>query len=159
MDSVNWIQSTDTQHAFLPDFSALLGTAEIGKLLKQTTFLRSPRGKVLDAKSVLPMRCFQWKSEGGNAGEGPSCCFWGSFWHLIRIWNAVFHPPRSGPVSSLQICGWWECQQLLDISYLILDVACTGIFLDLVVPVASWLSTFLVGTDGKASLVASSAVF
>ena len=87
-------------------------------------------------------------------GWGISCYFRGCFWCCVWLWNIVFSPLRSGPVSNPQICGWWECQWLLDTRYLILDFICTDIFLDSVVPMAaSWFSTSLVGTGVKASLV------
>lgn len=56
MNSVTWIQPTDTQHAFPPHFGAPSSTAEIGKLLKQTTFLHFLTGQVLGVPSVLPVR-------------------------------------------------------------------------------------------------------
>lgn len=130
LDSFTWIQSTDTQHSFCPQFNAPSSTMEIGKLLKLTKFTYFPTGKFLGAKPVLPMRCIHLTGNLiGNLKavyvvEASSCCFWGCFWCCKGFWNAVL--PSTRKWFSVQSCGRWGRQGLLGTRYLILNLIYIG---------------------------------
>lgn len=115
MNFVTWIQPTDTQHAFPPRFGAPSSTAEIGKLLKQTTFLHFLTGTVLGVPSVLPVRCIDNLQVGmwlrhlpvalGTVSDSVMEC---SVFHLLevaqgpisRLWMA-----RAPVISGYQVLG------------------------------------------------------
>lgn len=135
MNSVTWIQPTDTQHAFPPRFGAPSSTAEIGKLWKQTTFLHFLTGKVPGVPSVLPVRCIDNLQVEMRLRHLPVAL------GTVSDSNAVFSTSRKRPRVQSPDCGWQERQWLLDTRYLVPDLICTGIFLDSAIAVAaSWFS-------------------
>lgn len=76
----------------------------------------------------------RWK-----CGWGIFLLLWGLF--LIVLWNAVFSTSWKWPRVQSPDCGWQERQWLLNTRYLVLDLSCTGIFLDSAIAVAaSWFS-------------------
>lgn len=157
MNSVPWIQPTDTQRAFPPHFGAPSSTAEIGKLLKQTTLLHSLTGKVLGVPSVLPVRRIDNLQVEVRLRHLPVA--FGTVSDSVMEWS-VFHllEVAQGPISRLWMARapvTSKHQVLGPGSYLhwhFLKLSnCSGSLL--IFP------NFLVGRDVKTSLVACSAGF